>query len=177
MVAVLSPPQSKKLLLDVQREQAVFQFVPTVSSPVIGHHWGEPGSLLFSPSLPVFACIDEIPLSLLCSGLTSPVSLGFFSRTQHPNPFICFELHEVLVQHICPAFRDPSGWQQNSPECQPPSGWEECWGYTLSHHPEMKHFSLKKFHPIPYPEKKPSNVEINVGINAFARREKIVGQN
>ena len=78
-VPVLSHPHSKKVLPAVLREPPVFQSVPAASGPVTGHHWKEPGSVLFAPSLQVFMYIDKISLSRLFSELNSPRSLGPFS--------------------------------------------------------------------------------------------------
>ena len=50
-VKVLSHLHSEKVSPDVQMELHLFQFVPIASSPVTGHHWKEPGSVLFTPSL------------------------------------------------------------------------------------------------------------------------------
>jgi len=65
---------------DVQREPPMFQFVAMASCPVAGHHWKEPGSVTFTPSLQVFIHIDEIPSSLLFSRLNSPSPLSLSSR-------------------------------------------------------------------------------------------------
>ena len=51
--------------------------VPTVSSFVSGHHWKEPGSLFFTPSVQVFICINKISLSLLFSRLFPFFSLSY----------------------------------------------------------------------------------------------------
>lgn len=37
-----------------------FQFVPTVFCSSTGHHWNEPGCVLFSPSLQILVGTDEI---------------------------------------------------------------------------------------------------------------------
>ena len=42
---------SEKLFPDVRTELPVFQFVPTASGPVPGHHWKEPGSVLLGTHL------------------------------------------------------------------------------------------------------------------------------
>jgi len=39
----------------------VFQFMPTASGPVTGHHKKEPESVLFAPFLKVFIYIKKIP--------------------------------------------------------------------------------------------------------------------
>jgi len=57
---VLSYPHSKKAFPSVQTEPLVFQFVPIVSCPVTGHHWVEPGSTIFAPSLQVCLHMDEV---------------------------------------------------------------------------------------------------------------------
>ena len=78
-VPVLGCPHSEKVFLDVQREPPVFHFVPIASGLVTGHHWKEPGSVLFAPSFQVSIYIDEIPLSLLFSRLNSPHSFSLSS--------------------------------------------------------------------------------------------------
>ena len=50
-----------KVFPDVQREPPVLQLVPIVPGPVTGHHWKEPGSVLFASSLQVFKNIDKTP--------------------------------------------------------------------------------------------------------------------
>lgn len=44
----------------VQTEFLVLQFVPIAACPVIGHHWEEPGSILFTPFLEVLLNIDKM---------------------------------------------------------------------------------------------------------------------
>lgn len=51
---VLSDPHSEKMFPDVCEEPPVFEFVPTSSGPVFGHHWKDPGSVLLSPYLQIF---------------------------------------------------------------------------------------------------------------------------
>ena len=51
---VLGHPHSSTVFPDVQKEPLVFQFVPVASCRLIGHHWKEPGSIFFAPSLQVF---------------------------------------------------------------------------------------------------------------------------
>jgi len=53
--------KGKKVFPDVQREPPVFLFVPTAAGPVTGHHWKEPGSVFFAPSLQVFAHVEDPP--------------------------------------------------------------------------------------------------------------------
>ena len=42
----------------------MFPFVPIASWPVTGHHWKQPDSIFFAPSLQPFIYIDEVPLEL-----------------------------------------------------------------------------------------------------------------
>jgi len=46
---------------DIEKAPPVFQFVPIASGPVTGHHWKQPGCILFAPSFRVFIYADEIP--------------------------------------------------------------------------------------------------------------------
>ena len=85
-VPVLGRLHREKLFPEVQEEAAVFQFVSTASGPVTEHHWKEPCSVLFSPSLQVFIYIDEIPLSLLFFRLNSPSSLSLSSQERSSSP-------------------------------------------------------------------------------------------
>ena len=48
-VPVLSHSHSKNEFPDVQMRPPVFQFVPSVSGPITGHHWRKPSSILFAP--------------------------------------------------------------------------------------------------------------------------------
>lgn len=64
--------QGDKVFPDFQRESPMFQYVSIASFPLTGHHWKEPNTLLFAPSLWVFADIGKIPLSLLFPGWTVP---------------------------------------------------------------------------------------------------------
>lgn len=45
---------------------------------VTGHHWEDPGSVVFTPFLQVFLNIAKTPLSHLFSRLSSPFSLAFW---------------------------------------------------------------------------------------------------
>jgi len=83
-----------KLFPDVQREPPVFQAVLTASGSVTGHHWKEPGSVCFTPSLQVFIYIDKIP--------TEP-SLLQAEQFQLSQPFLIGEMLQTLI-HLC----DPS---------------------------------------------------------------------
>jgi len=60
-VPVLGHPHSEKVFPNVQREPPVFWFVPIASGPDTGHHWKEPGSILYAPLLQVFDYMDENP--------------------------------------------------------------------------------------------------------------------
>lgn len=44
---------------------SLFQYVPTASWPVLGHHLKESGFLFFNPPYQVFIYMDKIPLNLL----------------------------------------------------------------------------------------------------------------
>ena len=49
----------------------VFQFVAIASGPVTGHHWKDPGYVVFAPSLQVFIYINKIsPWAFSLSGWT-----------------------------------------------------------------------------------------------------------
>jgi len=77
-VPVLGHPHSEKVFADVQREPPVFWFVPIAFGPIAGHHRKESGPILVAPSLQMLVHMDEIPLSLLFSGLNSANSLSLF---------------------------------------------------------------------------------------------------
>ena len=91
-VQMLSHLHSRKVFPDVEREPPVFQFVPTASGPVTGHHWEEPGSTLFSPSLQVFIHSDKTlptPSLLFLQVEQSQLSQLFLTGDmfQSPNRF------------------------------------------------------------------------------------------
>jgi len=78
----------KKVFPDVQWEPPVFVFVPTASGPVTGHHWKEPGSVLFTSSVQVFAYIEKIPpepslLPAEQSQLSQAFIMGRMLQTPH----------------------------------------------------------------------------------------------
>ena len=60
-VPVLGQPHRSKLFPDLHREPPMFQVGPIASRPGTGHHWEEPGSVLFPRSLQVFVHIEKIP--------------------------------------------------------------------------------------------------------------------
>lgn len=60
----------------VKKECPVFQFVPMASGSVSGHHWKEPGSVLFAPSFQVFIHIDKFPLRGMRDHLPSSLLLA-----------------------------------------------------------------------------------------------------
>ena len=84
-VPVLCHTYSKEMLPDVQIERLVFQLVHSAFCPGTGHHLQESVSVLFAPSFQVFIEIDEFPLSLLFSRLSSPSSLSLSSRCCKPD--------------------------------------------------------------------------------------------
>ena len=55
--SVLFHPHSTEVLPGVQTEHSVVQFVSTASCPSTGHHWREPASILFVPSIVDSHCI------------------------------------------------------------------------------------------------------------------------
>jgi len=85
-VLVLRHRHSEKGFPDVQREPLVFWFLAIATGPVTGHHWEEPGSVLFAPSLQVFIQTDEILPSLLFSRLNSASSPSLSSHRDAPGP-------------------------------------------------------------------------------------------
>ena len=102
-VPMLSHRHSKKVFPDVRREPPAFQFVPTASGPVTGHHRKEASSLLFAHSLQVFTHVEEISV---CDGCAQPLpSLSLlFSRLNWPRsqPF----LTEESFSHLCSPLLD-----------------------------------------------------------------------
>ena len=60
-VPVLCHPQSKEVLLHVQTELPMLQFVPVAPCPVTGHHWKESGPILLTPTLQIFRGISKVP--------------------------------------------------------------------------------------------------------------------
>lgn len=81
----------KKCFLVFGENLPEFWLVPVASSPVSGHHWNEPGSISFVPSLQVFIDMGEILLGLLFSGLSSLRCLSLFSWET------CFSLLIILT--------------------------------------------------------------------------------
>ena len=69
---------SAKVFPDVQREHSVLQFVSSASGCVTGHHWKEPGSVLFVVSS-YQSYIDKILLNLFSSRLNSCSCLSLSS--------------------------------------------------------------------------------------------------
>lgn len=57
----LCHPHSKYLFAHVQSELSVFQFVPTTSHPISGHHWQEWGPIFLTPSLQILTCHQSDP--------------------------------------------------------------------------------------------------------------------
>ena len=86
-VPVLWHLYNTEVLVGVQREPPVFQFVPTVSSLGTEHHWEGQGFIFIALSLQVFIDI-EIPLSLIFVGLNSPSSLNLSSWERDSNFFV-----------------------------------------------------------------------------------------
>ena len=78
---VLGHPHREKAFPDVQMEAPLFQLVSIVSCHVTGHHYKEPGSVLFALSLQVFVYIGKIPLEpSLLQGEKSQLSQPFLIR-------------------------------------------------------------------------------------------------
>ena len=103
-VPVLSHPRGKEVFPHVQTEPPMFRFVPTASGLVTGHHWKEPGSVFFAPSLQVFIYVDMIPLSLLFSRLKSPSSLRLSSHEKCLSPNLValrWTLSSMFVSVLC----------------------------------------------------------------------------
>ena len=61
LVSVLHQLQSTEVLLGVQTEPSVFQFVCITSCPGTGHHWNEPDSTFIASFLWVLIYIDNTP--------------------------------------------------------------------------------------------------------------------
>ena len=57
----LCHPQSQEVLLHVQVEFPMFQFVPVAPCPVTGHHWKESGPILLTPTIKIFINISKVP--------------------------------------------------------------------------------------------------------------------
>ena len=86
-VPVLGHPHSEKVFPDVQREPPVFQSVPIAPGPVTGHHWKEPGCLLYT--LPLWTWMRSL-LGQFFSMLNSPSLLSLSLHERCPNPVIIF---------------------------------------------------------------------------------------
>ncbi|GAB0205150.1 long-chain fatty acid transport protein 6-like [Grus japonensis] len=56
------PSYAQPQFVRIMEESPVFQFVPIASCPVTRHHWKQPGSVIFTPCLQVFAHSNLIPL-------------------------------------------------------------------------------------------------------------------
>ena len=63
------------------------QFLPVASCPATGHHWKEPGSILFAPFLPSLLYIDKI---------TPQTSLLQAEQSQLSQPFLRSEMFQSL---------------------------------------------------------------------------------
>lgn len=61
---VLGHSHREKVFPDVQETPPVFQFMPIASGAVTGHHWAEPGSVLFAFSPWVLYMLEKSLLSL-----------------------------------------------------------------------------------------------------------------
>lgn len=70
----------------VQMESPVFPFVP-IASGATGHHWKEPGSNFFAPSLQVIIHIDKI--------LPEPSVLQS-EKSQFFQPFFIWKMFQYL---------------------------------------------------------------------------------
>lgn len=89
---MLSYPHSEEVFLLVRREPLTSHFVPIASSPVTGHHWNEPGSVLWVPSVQGLIHIGKI-LLISSPGLLSSRLKGYSSPKLSPQekcsrPFI-----------------------------------------------------------------------------------------
>lgn len=94
----------KKHLLIFQRQRPVFQFEPSTSGSVAGHHWPEPGFILCAPSLQVFIYIDEIPpepslLKAEHSHLPQPFPVG--EMLQFPRHLSGPLLDSAVALYLC----------------------------------------------------------------------------
>ena len=83
---VLTNPPSKKKKNQLFSD--VFQLMLIASGPITGHHWQEPGSVLFALSLQVFRHIDEIllPEPSLLQAEESQLSQHFLIMSDVPVP-------------------------------------------------------------------------------------------
>lgn len=96
-VPVLGHPPSQKVFLMLGWNFPRFCLRPLPLVPSLEHHWKEPVSVAFIPSLQVFACIDEFPLSILFSRLNRPSSFSLSSHKRWSRPLIIFiVLHWTL---------------------------------------------------------------------------------
>lgn len=86
----------KKHLL-VFRESLLFQFVPIVSGPLTRHHWKEPGSVTFSPSLQICTCI------CMWSTLELLQAKQNHRKNSHSQPFLIGK-----ISHSLDYLSDPS---------------------------------------------------------------------
>lgn len=86
-----------------------FSLYPLPLVLLTGHHHEEHGSIIFAPSIQVFICTDEMPLSFLLSKLNRHSSSSLSSQEGCSNLFISFEvlfwtLYQVhvscTVEHI-----------------------------------------------------------------------------
>lgn len=69
----------------------MFQFVPSAPCRVAGHHRGEPGSILLTPSLQIYGDIGEVP---------SQMSFLKAQQAQISQPFLIREKFQSL-NHLC----------------------------------------------------------------------------
>ena len=79
----LRHPQREEVLLHVQLEFPLLQFVPVAPCPVAGHHWEESGPVLLTPTLQIFRGISKVP---------SQPSLLQAEQAQLPQPLLVGEM-------------------------------------------------------------------------------------
>ena len=150
---VFSHPHSERVFPDIQRGFPVFQFVPIASSPVTGHHWKEPGCILFASSLKVFIHVWDPPSWAFPSpGWTVPAFSAFPHRRDVPVPpssswpFIgpspvCRRLSctgEPRTGHSTPGVASPV---LSRGEGEPPS---TCWQCFVKCNPDTIHLLCSK---------------------------------
>ena len=98
-VPVLCHPQREEVLLCVQMELLILQFVSIALCPVAGYHWKEPGPILLTPTLKIFISVYKI---------SSPSSFLQAKQGQLPQPFRVAEMLITLRMRQWHAQNNPS---------------------------------------------------------------------
>lgn len=99
-VPVFENPLGRKCVLVFKWSFLYFSLCPLLLVLLLGHRWGQSGSVFFTSLSEVFVHIDKIHLSLLFSRWTIPVLSNSFHVRATPIPFIIF-VHLAGLVYPC----------------------------------------------------------------------------